>query len=425
MENMHKKRINRLVKLLGDGKRSAAALVSANAVMQKSHDENFPYRPNSNLFYLTGVRSEGVLLLVRSDGRRPCLIVPRLDRVQVLWNGLAENARPIAQRLGAELVESSDCVKEAVARLRGVELLYCQNSAGAPGWKAAETVLAGRGDTQSPYPHTIAQLDLLMQELRLIKEPGEIAQIGKAAAATVAALHQVLPLIAPGRSEREIAGTLDYCFALSGAESAFRTIVAAGANAATLHYARLAGKLRAGEFVLIDCGAACNMYAGDVTRTIPVSGEIPSPVLVDLYEAVRAAQRAALRRIRPGVLLREVYDAAARELTQGLHAVGVLRGRVSTSIKRQAYKPYFPHGIGHSLGLDVHDIGPLRGNTGMRLRKGMVITIEPGLYFAKKTGAVPACGIRIEDDVVVSGKGAVVLSAAFPSKLTEICALSR
>jgi len=171
--------------------------------------------------------------------------------------------------------------------------------------------------------------------------------------------------------------------------------------------------------LLIDCGAEYSMYAADITRVFPVSGTFSGPRR-DVYEIVLAAQKAAIRAVRPGADVAAVYRAAARVLVEGLVELGVLRGKASRLLERGAYRPYFPHSIGHTLGLDVHDIGRMRGERRLTLQEGMVISIEPGLYFTSRAGKVPACGVRIEDDVLVTAGGARVLSAAFPKEPGEI-----
>jgi Xaa-Pro aminopeptidase len=420
MDKMYVKRIARLAKLLTASAKNTAALISSNPVVQKSHDQNFPYRPNSNLLYLTGAEANGLLLLVRGDTHKVVLLAPPRDKLRELWEGAVENPKRVAARIGADLVVTGDPVKEVLARLHGAHQLYYQNIAGSLGAKIAGTLLDLRADTQSVYPKSVSQLDLLMQQLRLYKDPEEVRQISRSVTITAAALTELAPLIQPGRKEWQIARTLEYYFAANEARPGFETIVATGPSAATLHYTKLSRTLKEGELLLIDCGAEQAYYSADITRTFPVGGEITLPVLRDLYDAVQAAQEAAISAVGPGVLIREVYEAAAAELTRGLRSAGVLRGPLPALLKKKAYKPYFPHGIGHSLGLDVHDIGPLRGNSDARLEKGMVFTIEPGLYFSKRVGKVPACGIRIEDDVLVTARGAKILGPGFPTELSNL-----
>jgi Xaa-Pro aminopeptidase len=165
------------------------------------------------------------------------------------------------------------------------------------------------------------------------------------------------------------------------------------------------------------------MYASDVTRTLPVGDSI-DPALRYLYETVLRAQERAIAKIKPGVLVSELHKTAAEELTYGLKELGILKGKLSALVTKGAYRPWFPHGIGHSLGIDVHDVGPANGDRLERLEAGMVMTIEPGLYFSKPIGPLPACGVRIEDDILVTRTGHKVLTeSVFPKELDTVMGL--
>jgi Xaa-Pro aminopeptidase len=268
----------------------------------------------------------------------------------------------------------------------------------------------------------VGNADSIISGLRLIKDRSEVRAIKQAGVVTGEALHAVVALLTPGTQEREVAAMIDHLYHVRGATPAFGTIVATGVSAATLHYHRLDRAIRKGDFVLIDTGVELGMYASDVTRTIPV-GEI-SEAQATIYEAVLAAQRAAIKKIRNNVLIRDLYLAAAREITHGLKEVGVLKGNIASLIKKEAFKRYFPHGIGHSLGIDVHDVGGLRGTQDATLSEGVVFTIEPGVYLPKPTKHLPALGIRIEDDVLVGRSGCTVLTdKVFPKELSRVAEL--
>jgi Xaa-Pro aminopeptidase len=254
------------------------------------------------------------------------------------------------------------------------------------------------------------------------KEQYEVDLIRRANEITNEGLLYIAARLDPGLTEAHAARTIEYVFKMNDATTAFGTIVAGGSEAAVLHHRASDRKLKRGEMVLIDCGAEYKLYCGDITRVVPCGGTF-SPEQRDVYEVVLAAQKAALKNIRAGVKIAKAYDAAARVMTEGLVALKVLRGKPSELFEKKAYLPYFPHGIGHSLGIDVHDVGNLRGNKEATLEAGMVITVEPGLYFPKKVGKVPACGVRIEDNVLVTAKGCEILSAGFPKEISEIEAL--
>jgi len=368
------------------------------------------------LFYLTGAVDEGQVLLITNKEARPTLFAPPPDKMRTVWEGVSPNPKLAAERIGANLVLTKNPVLEILPKLRGTRTLYFQNVPGSLSRLVADAVLDEEGHLFSNLPQTLVQLDTLMQELRLYKDPSEIKAIEAAAVVTNKALQAVMPLVRPGIKEWQIARTLEHNFNMEGGRQAFNTIVASGPGAATLHYDKCNRTLRSGELLLIDSGAEVNMYAADITRTVGV-GEVTDPVLKEIHQIVLDAQLGAIQKVKHGVLIAKVYDAAAEVMAYGLKDLGILKGTVSKILKTKSYRPYFPHGIGHSLGIDVHDIGELRGNSAAMLKDGMVFTIEPGLYFSKKTGNIPACGVRIEDDILVTKTGRKNLSEGLPKDL--------
>jgi Xaa-Pro aminopeptidase len=423
MKHNFKERIQRVITALGDKAGSHAIVVSSNPTATRSADQHYPYRANSDLYYLTGCTSPDVTLVLRNNvAPKIVLVVPAEDPVKVVWEGATRSIAPTAKTIGATVIRSKDPRRSVTELLQGVETVFTQTVSGTLSNTIRQQIAHQVGETRRNTPSAFANADTIISELRLIKARSEIAAIENAAALTSEVLYAITPLLTPGTSEREIATVIDCYYRMSGGVAAFSTIAATGKSAATLHYNALTRTLRNGDLLLIDTGVELNMYASDITRTIPI-GPISSAQTA-LYEAVLAAQRAAIKKVKANVLIRDVYLAAAKELTIGLKETGVLKGSISTLMKKQSFKPYFPHGIGHSLGIDVHDVGGLRGNEEARLTEGVVFTIEPGVYLPKPTKHLPALGIRIEDDVVVGRNGCSVLTEdAFPKELNEIAEL--
>jgi len=194
-----------------------------------------------------------------------------------------------------------------------------------------------------------------------------------------------------------------------------------------LHYVENASKMRDGDLVLIDAGCELEYYASDVSRTFPVNGHFSREQRA-LYDLVLQAQCAAIDAIKPGNHWNHPHDASVRVMTEGLVELGLLKGRVDSLIKREAYRTYYMHRVGHWLGLDVHDVGDYRlGEVWRLLEPGMVMTVEPGLYVSPHNNKVAkkwrGIGIRIEDDVVVTEQGCEVLSSGVPKTVEEIEAL--
>ena len=421
MKSIYSSRVAKALKLLKESGRREALVLSSNPLAVRSRDTHFPYRQNSDLYYFTGSYAEQLTLVLRPYAQEPVVLLalPE-DKGKAVWDGPQPAVKPLARALKAELITSSDHLKSLLGLVRGADVAHVQSIAGtaSAALKAdlsARSALASRG-----LPGAIVEAERFTARLRALKDSHEVKLIKESAELTSGALFSTLPLIRPGMPEREIASFLDYFYRSHGAEPAFGTIVAAGKSAATLHYQALSKKTRDGEFVLIDTGCELNMYCSDVTRSIPV-GESLAPQMRDLYDIVLRAQMVAIKKVKSGVLMNDVFLTAAKELTLGLKYLGILKGPLPQLMKKQAYRPFFPHGIGHSLGIDVHDVAPGANDKIERLEKGMVITIEPGLYFSKPVGPLPACGIRIEDDVLVGARGAEVLtSGVFPKGLDHL-----
>jgi Xaa-Pro aminopeptidase len=407
MKPIFRSRIKKALALLAQSGSPETLILSANPTAIRSRDTHYPYRPNSDLFYLTGSSSEEISLVLRPHAKEPIVIIaPPTDQLKNLWEGAPPPVKPLARYLKAELLVTSDPLKAALNLVRGSATAYLQSIPGTLS-AAVKSDLSNRGaHALRGLPSSLVEAEHLTATLRLIKDRSEIAAIRESASITAGAIANALPLIEPGVPEREIAAFLEYYYRAHGAYPAFNSIVATGPSAATLHYHALNRKLKKGDLLLIDTGAELNMYASDISRTIPVGGQL-TPELQDLYEIVLRAQMIAIKRIRPGIAISEVHKAAAQELVYGLKYLGILKGPTKQLMKKSAFKPYFPHGIGHSLGIDVHDVSPANPIT---LKAGMVITIEPGLYFQKPTAHLPVCGVRIEDDVLVTPRGHEVLT---------------
>jgi Xaa-Pro aminopeptidase len=231
----------------------------------------------------------------------------------------------------------------------------------------------------------------------------------------------------PGATEFQVMAELVHEFRRHNADTAYQPIVGGGANSCVLHYRENNQPLQSGELLLIDAGCEFESYASDITRTFPVNGRF-SGTQRAVYEVVLEANRAAIAKVRPGNHWNEPHEAAVRVITQGLVKLGLLKGRVPALIKSGAYRRYFMHRTGHWLGLDVHDVGDYKvGDEWRVFEPGMALTVEPGIYLPAGARGVPKrfrnIGIRIEDDVIVTKKGAEVLSARAPKDADQIEAL--
>lgn len=398
---------------------TAALLISSALSCPSSRDQAHPFRQNSDFLYLTGAEAQDLAIFVSSELPAPLLFGSSMSKEKALWEGPGINLSSLASNIGADFVECSNLDAEINKRLQGISTFYYSGEPGSVGMRIARRLLETPSHQRGRLPNTLRHSDVIIEPLRLLKDPDEVKAIYEANKVTNAALLCSLPFIRAGKSESSVAATIDYSFRLQGAKPGFASIVAAGKNAATLHHSPSNYKLKKGQMLLFDVGACLGHYNADISRVVCVDSRF-SGAHRDIYEVVLSAQKAALKKVRHGVLSGVLYEAAVRELSIGLKELKVLKGSVSTIIDKKLYLPFFPHGIGHTLGLDVHDVGNLRANLGVKLQKGMVITVEPGLYFQKATKHFSACGVRIEDNVLVTDSGCEILSEGFPKKISEI-----
>jgi Xaa-Pro aminopeptidase len=230
-------------------------------------------------------------------------------------------------------------------------------------------------------------------------------------------------------TEDQLASVVEHQFRMDGSPSiAYQTIVGGGDNACILHYVDRTDRLRSGDLVLIDAGCEVFGYAGDITRTFPVNGSFTN-AQAELYDLVLSAQSEAIAQMVVGKSIKLFHETAVRRLTEGLIELNIIEGPLELALEDKRYLPYYMHGTGHFLGLDVHDVGAYEHEgQPVELAEGMVITCEPGLYISLSSDA-PAryrgIGIRIEDDVLITGHGPEVLTAKVPKERAEIEALMR
>jgi Xaa-Pro aminopeptidase len=264
--------------------------------------------------------------------------------------------------------------------------------------------------------------------MRLLKDQEEINSIKSALEATRKAHLAAMAFASPGRSEGEVQTLMEFIFQNQGAHGyAYDSIVASGDNANILHYTENTASLEDGDLLLIDAGSEHDLYASDITRTFPVNGEFSEPQKI-IYNLVLEAQKKSLEAISPEATLKTLNDAATEVLVQGLIDLKILKGPLKEALESQEYKEqYWPHSIGHWLGLDVHDIAPHlyeEDNSEVCFRPGMVFTVEPGLYLPKDDESLPeefrGIGVRIEDNILITENGYENLSSHIPKEVSEV-----
>ncbi|MDW8257960.1 MAG: Xaa-Pro aminopeptidase [Gammaproteobacteria bacterium] len=421
------RRRRQLMRLMG---RDSIAILPAAAPKIRNHDSHYAFRQDSDFYYLTGFpepQAVAVLIPGREQGEY-LLFVRERDPAREVWDGRRAGPEGATRDFGADDAFPIDDLDDILPGLleNKARVFYTMGVHGEfdqriVGWVNGLRALARQG--KHP-PNEIVALEHLLHDMRLYKSRTELALMREAARVAARAHIRAMRACQPGRYEYELAAELVHEFRRANADCAYLPIVGGGANACILHYVDNSARLRDGDLLLIDAGCEYQMYASDITRTFPVNGRY-TPAQRAVYEIVLAANRAAIDKVRPGNHWNEPHDAAVQVLTAGLVQLGVLKGKVSALIKSEAYREFFMHRTGHWLGIDVHDVGDYKvGDEWRVLESGMVLTIEPGLYFAPGKRRVPArlrgIGVRIEDDVVVTPKGAEVLTAEVPKDPLEI-----
>jgi Xaa-Pro aminopeptidase len=407
----------------------AIAIFMGAGMVARSRDTEYPFRQDSDFWYLTGFDHPNAIAVLRTtDGPAYTLFVEPRDRDLETWTGYRPGTEGAVSDHAADEAHPIDRFSEMLPDLlRGAKRIY--HVLGRD--PAIDQRLTGileqmrMRSRQAPEPaDTVVDARSITHPMRLVKEPAELDVMRRAADISREAHETAAKLAWAGAFEYELEAALEYTFRRRGARgAAYTTIVGGGANATVLHYVRNDQKLRDDELVLVDAGCELEGYASDVTRTYPVGGRFSGPGRA-LYEVVLAAQQAALERCLPGETLPAVHDAAVAAIVRGLVDLGLLEGDPAELAAREAYKPFYMHSTSHWLGLDVHDVGSYRvEGEPRRLEPGMVFTVEPGLYVAPDAevdARFRGIGIRIEDDVAVTRDGADVLTDALPATVDEV-----
>ena len=423
----------------------AVAVIPTAPEVTRNSDCDYPYRFDSYFYYLSGfTEPDSVLVLVAPGPHGPgrtVLFCREKNSEREIWDGHRYGPEGARGAFGFDAAHAIDELDAEMGRLLAdaPALYYALGTsneldAQVKLWLHSVRRQARAGVAAPAVLHNVLGL---LDEMRLFKDQGEQDLMRRAAAISGQAHARAMGATRPGMYEYQIEAELLYEFRRNGAQfPAYTSIVAAGANACILHYSANNAQARDGELVLIDAGCELDGYASDITRTYPVNGRFTEPQR-QLYELVLAAQAAALDAVQPGRRYQAIHDAALAVLAQGMLDLGLLSrdaaGGAQDVIADKSYLPFYMHGTGHWLGLDVHDVGAYRetalpGKPWRALQPGMTLTVEPGIYVRPGAG-VPErfwhTGVRIEDDVLVTPDGHAVLSGAAPKSVAEIEHLMR
>jgi Xaa-Pro aminopeptidase len=412
---------------------NAVFVLPAAKEVLRNPDVTFPFRQESNFFYLTGFEEPEAWVVILPTGKL-VMFVRRRDPVMEIWEGARYGTEGALKVFGAdEAYLTDEFPKKFPELLKGVEKVYYRAHLDE---ENDRIVMAALEEYRRAYGRSgrpllpIADPNAMIAEMRLFKSKEEVEAMRKACSITAAAHKAAMIETKPGMNEFEVEALIDYQFRKQGAQRVgYGSIVAGGVNACCLHYRANNEALRDGDLLLIDAGAEYNYYTSDITRTFPV-GRVFSKEQAAIYDLVLKAQTECIALAKPGATLPQIHRHATETLVKGAISLGLIEGDVDEIISSGKVKRLYPHGTGHWLGMDVHDVGLYQIDREPRkLEPGMMFTIEPGLYIQPDDLESPesyrGIGIRIEDDILITIGGCEVMTAGVPKKREEIEALRK
>ena len=397
---------------------NSALLLFSEIEKRRNNDCSYPFRQDSYFWYLTGFNepNAALLLLKTEQAEKAITFLRPRDPLLETWNGRRLGVERAPQQLNVNEAYSIEEFSTVLPKiLRNLTALYHVPEIHTWGDKLVAESAVNFSEILDWRP--------MLSEMRLIKSPNEIRLMQQAGQITALGHIKAMQTTRPNRFEYEIESDILHEFNRHCARfPSYNSIVAGGSSACILHYTENDRPLNDGDLVLIDAGCEFAMYAGDITRTFPVNGKF-SQTQREIYELVLKAQKRAIELLVPGNSIKQANDEVIRIKTQGLVDLGILKGDVDTLIEQQAYQQFYMHGLGHWLGLDVHDVGSYGQDKQRILEIGMVITVEPGIYISEDAD-VPeqykGIGVRIEDNLLMTEYGNKILTAAAPKEIADI-----
>ncbi|WP_278492476.1 Xaa-Pro aminopeptidase [Acinetobacter gyllenbergii] len=411
---------------------NSIAIIATRAEMYRNRDADYKYRADSSFYYLTGFAEPEAVAVIETfaEGEEYSysLFCRERDREMEIWHGYRAGIDGAIEIYDADEAYAIDLLdEEIIEKILNKQRLYyrigqqAEFDARVSQWIQKADAEQRRG---SAAPAALIQLDRIVDEMRLKKSAQEIELMQIASNISAEAHTRAMQTVKPNMMEYALEAELNYIFGKNGCVPSYNSIVGGGENACILHYVENNKPLNDGDLVLIDAACEYEFYASDITRTFPVNGTF-NPEQKALYNVVLAAQLAAIDATRIGNHYKYPHEVAVKILTQGLVDLGLLSGNVDELVESEAFRQFFMHGTGHWLGMDVHDVGAYKTGEDWRAYEvGMVVTVEPGLYVAPDDETVDAkwrgIGIRIEDDIVVTEKGPLVLTKNVVKTVEEI-----
>jgi Xaa-Pro aminopeptidase len=408
----------------------SVAIIPSAREATRSNDTNFRFRQDSDFYYLTAFEEpESIAVINPNREQKFTFFVRPRDPEREIWDGRRAGVEGAKSEFGAdEALPIEEFPAKLEEILDGAEKLYYRLGVNPDlDTTIIRTISRMRALNRKPIhpPAVIIDPATIVHEMRVIKSNAEVELMQRAADIAAYAHCEAMKAVRPGMKEYQVEALLEQIFRREGATApAYTSIVGAGANATVLHYINNDGELPDGELLLVDAGAEYKGYASDITRTFPINGRF-TKAQREIYDLVLEAQMSCVEMVRPGVTHDDLKNHSIEVLTKGMVKLGLLKGEPEQLIKEEKYKQFYMHGLGHMLGIDVHDVGQYYFDKESRaLEPGVVMTVEPGLYIAPGTQDIPeqyvGIGVRIEDDVLCTNNGPRVLTNKVPKDAGEI-----
>lgn len=409
-------------------------IIFAAPEQRRSNDTEYPFRQDSYFHYLTGFPEPGAALILNGREHTSTLLCRNKDPEHEIWNGFRYGYTAAREQFAFDSADDINqwpvLLKQALAghrRLFALWGLYPENDPKLIElWYEIARIANYRSANGSTIaPDSLVNLASILDPMRLIKDKHEQSIMRIAAEISAQAHIRAMQTTCAGQYEYQVEAEILHEFMQRGARyPSYNSIVAGGKNACCLHYVSNNCQLQQNDLLMIDAGAEYQMYAGDISRTFPVSGRFSS-AQKDIYDIVLAVNQASIASTVKQANWQNISATAISMLTQGLIDLGILHGSLEQNIETQTYRRFYMHGLGHWLGLDVHDVGGRfdSNEQPILLQAGMVTTIEPGLYISAADDIPQAfhnIGIRIEDNVLITETGNEVLTASVPKTTAEI-----
>ena len=424
-------------------------ILTSSEIKKRNADVDFLFRQDSNFWYLTGLnQEESVLVIKKMDGKiEEFVFTPKKDKTREIWTGIKLDHKEVSQKSGIRVENIfwfEDFENHLPQFLQTIENVYFDLVGDYQDlrFKISSLITSQNRRNWDENILCVRKVRELIACLRIIKSDWEIEQMKMASQINTKAhlfgYQNMLKKYKLGQKyyEFEFEADLYYFYKKNGLTWSYPAIVASGQNACVLHYTENDKLINSQDLVLVDAGCEVNYYASDITRMYPISGKFTEPQK-EIYSIVLDANKQIIQFLAnhknnlgtdPKANYASYHDKTVQILTSGLIKLGIIKTPLEIAIQNKEYFKYFMHGVGHWLGLDVHDLGYYLDKNGRRMStkftKGMCVTVEPGLYFDPSDETIPAkyrgIGVRIEDDIVITKDGILNLTESLPKEILEI-----